>query len=367
MKKYLLSTFVLLLATSAQAAVDDLINAVKNNDLNAVQNLLNNGENVNAVNDQGNSALHYAVAMDNADITKLLLRSGANINIENSKGWSPIKIAEKKNVQNVTAVLAEELQKEHEEAQKMAIEQAQKIKQQVENVRPQAVANAAAAVSQKENKPAEPAVTPQEQPKKEVVAAASENAESLNKAVQEAEDAVKNAENARLEAQKKVKELQEKLQKLEPQQTPKVAAPQKENKPAAPQAKKVQPVASKVVVKKTVVKVAPKPQPKKVVLQNSNLVQGIYAGDEEVVYCLNLLGQGESMHMLGAASYYAMQSGMTEARYNQIKDLSNQFFATAPQDALRARVDACAKVITPADQNKQNRIIRSLNYGLGVK
>ena len=94
-------------ATCAQAAVQDLIDSVKNQNIAAVRQMLAEGEDVNAQNVQGNTALHYAVALDDADMTRLLLENGANLNVANSKGWTPLKIAEKKNVQNVTVVLNE--------------------------------------------------------------------------------------------------------------------------------------------------------------------------------------------------------------------------------------------------------------------
>lgn len=335
MNKYLLIALSLLLVNSAEASVDELINAVKSNDLSAVRTLVKSGENVNAVNDQGNSALHYAVAMDNAEMTRLLLQAGANVNVENTKGWSPIKIAEKKNVKNVTAVLAEELQKEREEAQKIAVEQAQKVKQQ--------------AVVQTEKEVAEEKTTPDE-------------VKTLKEALAKAENSAKVAEDARLKAEQALKELQEKLQKSDQKQSNSavVSDPKKVVQQVQSQ-KKV------VAVNKPAVKAVPQPQPKKVVVRNSNFVQGIYAGDEEIVYCLNLLGQGENKHLLAASPYFAAQSGMTEARYNQIRDLSNQFFAQAQQGDLKTYIDTCSKIITPADKNKQNLIIRSINHGIGVK
>ncbi|ARF02627.1 SWPV1-008 [Shearwaterpox virus] len=60
-----------------------LLHAVKANNIDIIKILLNNGINVNYVNDKGYTALHYAVENNKLDIVNLLLGKGANIEIVN--------------------------------------------------------------------------------------------------------------------------------------------------------------------------------------------------------------------------------------------------------------------------------------------
>ena len=92
MKKYLLFAFLLMLASQANASTQDLLNSIKQKNVAQLTKLLAGGEDVNGRNEQGNTALHYAVAMDNAELTKILLANGADINALNDKGWSPVKL-----------------------------------------------------------------------------------------------------------------------------------------------------------------------------------------------------------------------------------------------------------------------------------
>ncbi|MBR1840718.1 MAG: ankyrin repeat domain-containing protein, partial [Alphaproteobacteria bacterium] len=106
MKKYLLVALMTIIAAQAQASTQDLIESVKQKNMPMLLELLANGENVNGKNEQGNTALHYAVALDDAESTETLLSYGADMNIANGKGWTPLKIAEKKQVKNVAPLLA---------------------------------------------------------------------------------------------------------------------------------------------------------------------------------------------------------------------------------------------------------------------
>ena len=72
MKKCWLIAAFALFATQANATIAELVDGVKHRDISAVQNLLKKGENVNATDKDGNTALHYAVAMDNAEMAGVL-------------------------------------------------------------------------------------------------------------------------------------------------------------------------------------------------------------------------------------------------------------------------------------------------------
>ena len=106
MKKYLLVLMLSVLATPSFASVDDLILQVKRGGLTELETLLSqNGEDVNAKNSSGNTALHYAVATKDVEMVTLLLSHGAKTDIKNNKGWSPLMIAEKKNLNDVVNVM----------------------------------------------------------------------------------------------------------------------------------------------------------------------------------------------------------------------------------------------------------------------
>ncbi|MCV7198756.1 ankyrin repeat domain-containing protein [Mycobacterium angelicum] len=52
--------------------------------------LLSEGADVNAVDDQGFTALHAAASRDSEDIVRLLLDAGADVNAKNAKGETPL-------------------------------------------------------------------------------------------------------------------------------------------------------------------------------------------------------------------------------------------------------------------------------------
>lgn len=334
---------MMLLATSAKASVQDLIANVKNKNITAVRQMLNEGEDVNEQNEQGSTALHYAIALDDADMTRLLLENGANLHIANSKGWTPLKIAEKKNVKNVTAVLNDMAKKaeavaadKQDETQTIAAERQllQRAAAAVEEAR-DAEKTALAAQEEAETK----ALILQSK-----VAMLEKTLAEKSKALAEAEEKIaesakaKNEAIAKTEKKSGIKNIETKKQQKQP------IVPQKTAKP----------------------KPAPKPAPVKVrIPQPSKFHANMTDGDDEVVYCLNLLGHGENQHMMRAAEFYAANNGVKEAHYQQIVSYADEFYASADNMAMKQRVDTCGKIITPNSATQQNKIIRSLNQSLG--
>ena len=71
----------------------DLHNAVLGNDLKLAIKLINNGIDVNAPDDDSNTALHFATQNYNFDMVKLLVENGAKVNIKNSSGNNPLSNA----------------------------------------------------------------------------------------------------------------------------------------------------------------------------------------------------------------------------------------------------------------------------------
>lgn len=328
-------TCAMLMALPAYATTDELIENVKNKNLTAVKTLLAGGENVNAANAQGNTALHYAVATGNSEMVKLLLAHNADMNAANSKGWTPLKIAEKKNVGEVYNVLEEKIAADKAAAQAKA----EKLKAEAE-----AKAKAKAKAKAEAEKLA--------QQKAEAEAKAKKEAEEKAQKIKEAQ--------ARIEAEKAALTQKAEKKKTEVKSTVK-------NKTAKAQIplKKIETKAkpSKTPAKKIAKVSAKKQLPQK----KSPLSSKIYQGDEEVVYCLQYLGlQGEQKNMTVAAGFYAVDAGVNKTRHDVAVEEAKHYYENASAADIKNRADECGKYITPKQTAKQNQIIRSINKSIGI-
>lgn len=347
MNKYLLMTCAMLMALPAYATTDELIENVKNKNLTAVKTLLAGGENVNAANAQGNTALHYAVATGNSEMVKLLLAHNADMNAANSKGWTPLKIAEKKNVGEVYNVLEEKIAADKAAAQAKA----EKLK-----------AEAEAKAKAKAEKLAQQKAAAEVKAKAEAEKLAQQKAEAEAKAKKEAEkkaQKIKEAQ-ARIEAEKAALTQKAEKKKTEVKSTVK-------NKTAKAQIplKKIETKAkpSKAPAKKVAKVSAKKQLPQK----KSSLSSKIYQGDEEVVYCLQYLGlQGEQKNMTVAAGFYAVDAGVNKTRHDVAVEEAKHYYENASAADIKNRADECGKYITPKQTAKQNQIIRSINKSIGI-
>lgn len=329
MNKYLLMTCAMLMALPAYATTDELIENVKNKNLTAVETLLAGGENVNAANAQGNTALHYAVATGNSEMVKLLLAHNADMNAANSKGWTPLKIAEKKNVGEVYNVLEEKIAADKAAAQAKA----EKLKAEAEA-----------------------------KTKAEAEKLAQQKAEAEAKAKKEAEEKAQKIKEAqaRIEAEKAALTQKAEKKKTEVKSTVK-------NKTAKAQIplNKIETKAkpSKAPAKKVAKASAKKQLPQK----KSSLSSKIYQGDEEVVYCLQYLGlQGEQKNMTVAAGFYAVDAGVNKTRHDVAVEEAKHYYENASAADIKNRADECGKYITPKQTAKQNQIIRSINKSIGI-
>lgn len=328
-------TCAMLMALPAYATTDELIENVKNKNLTAVETLLAGGENVNAANAQGNTALHYAVATGNSEMVKLLLAHNADMNAANSKGWTPLKIAEKKNVGEVYNVLEEKIAADKAAAQAKA----EKLKAEAE-----AKAKAKAKAKAEAEKLA--------QQKAEAEAKAKKEAEEKAQKIKEAQ--------ARIEAEKAALTQKAEKKKTEVKSTV-------NNKTAKAQIplKKIETKAklSKAPAKKVAKASAKKQLPQK----KSSLSSKIYQGDEEVVYCLQYLGlQGEQKNMTVAAGFYAVDAGVNKTRHDVAVEEAKHYYENASAADIKNRADECGKYITPKQTAKQNQIIRSINKSIGI-
>ena len=70
-----------------------LRNASNNGEIARVQSLLGQGADPDAVNRQGETALHVALASGRHDIAGILLEAGASIDVESKRGWTPLAFA----------------------------------------------------------------------------------------------------------------------------------------------------------------------------------------------------------------------------------------------------------------------------------
>lgn len=359
MNRYLLLTCAMLLAIPAYASTDKLIENVKNKNLKAVEALLNSGEDVNGTNAQGNTALHYAVATNNADMVKLLLQHNADMNAQNTKGWSPLSIAEKKNVGNIYDILEakqaknkaevkaaeEKAAKEKAEAEaKMAAEK-EALRAKEEAVRLEAEKQAAALKEQAKKAAAE-AVAKAEQKKAELAAKQAETEAAAKEKALKLQKAQASAAAA--------KQLTE----------PKAEVKKNVVKPAVNTIIPLQKNTNKNKMKNKDVKL--KNKKIKQTFKASPLSAKISQGDEEVVYCLQYLGlQSEQKNMTVAAGYYAVETGVSKAHHDVAAAEAQKYYENASEADIKARADLCGKYITPKQAAKQNQIIRNLNKAIG--
>jgi len=87
--------------------IGGLLQAIWNEDISAVKELLEKGVNPNAQTVMGTSPLHGAVKKDEAEITRLLIAHGANINARDQNGLTPLMAAASVGqTQNIEALLA---------------------------------------------------------------------------------------------------------------------------------------------------------------------------------------------------------------------------------------------------------------------
>ena len=359
MNRYLLLTCAMLLAIPAYASTDKLIENVKNKNLKAVEALLNSGEDVNGTNAQGNTALHYAVATNNADMVKLLLQHNADMNAQNTKGWSPLSIAEKKNVGNIYDILEAKQAKNKAEV-KAAEEKAAKEK---------ADAEAKMAAEKEALRAKEEAVRLEAE--KQAAALKEQAKKAAAEAVAKAEQ--KKAELAAKQAETEAT-AKEKALKLQKAQASAAAAKQLTEPKAEVKKNVVKPAVNTIIpLQKNTNK--NKMKNKDVKLKNKKIKQAFKAsplsakisqGDEEVVYCLQYLGlQSEQKNMTVAAGYYAMETGVSKARHDVAAAEAQKYYENASEADIKARADLCGKYITPKQAAKQNQIIRNLNKAIG--
>jgi ankyrin repeat protein len=81
--------------------------ASTNNNLELVDILIKAGANVNSSDCIGRIALHIASEDENLELVKLLIKAGSNLNVKNTNGYTPLQIASKNEYLIVVKTLIE--------------------------------------------------------------------------------------------------------------------------------------------------------------------------------------------------------------------------------------------------------------------
>ena len=407
MNKYLLISVLSALAFPAYADVESFVKKKKKNDLATVQSLIAQGENVNAQNSLGNTALHFAVNNGNADMVKFLLENGADASIANAKGWSPVTIAEKKQLNDfINMFQADQNNKDLSDLVAKASADANiaaQTVQSVENNMVQEATKAAETITNEVNAAkaavedisddgddvvevvdgvlveSVPAPTGEVVPapvETETPAVVPAPVETETPAVVPAP--VETETPAVVPAPVETDAPAVVPAPVETETPAVVPAPVETEAPAVVPApvETETPAPTEEVAPKPEPTPAPKPAPKKIVkpvaakpapkLVPSVLDKAIYAGDEEIVYCLYYLGlQTEQHNLVVASEFFAGSTTITKDRYDVISGLAHKFYDNASEAEMKKMADKCSKVITPSNRDKQNQIIRSMNKAIG--
>jgi uncharacterized protein len=93
MRRLVLALFVFLLAATGAAAESLVADAVMKRDVAALRALLQKKADVNAVQVDGSTALHWAVYHDNLQAADLLIAAGANVKAVTREGVTPLSMA----------------------------------------------------------------------------------------------------------------------------------------------------------------------------------------------------------------------------------------------------------------------------------
>ena len=88
---------ILMVSADLYATSDEysqFVTAIDNDDLNAIQTLIDSGADVNAKGDSDLTPLFYAVSSaDDSDIIEALIAAGADVEAEIEIGWTPLMFA----------------------------------------------------------------------------------------------------------------------------------------------------------------------------------------------------------------------------------------------------------------------------------
>jgi uncharacterized protein len=92
--KTIRNTTPLMAAAGLFATLNEYLRVTDESALEAIKLLLELGADVNAVNDDGATALHGTCYIQWGAVAKFLVEKGANMNVKDKNGWTPLTIAE---------------------------------------------------------------------------------------------------------------------------------------------------------------------------------------------------------------------------------------------------------------------------------
>ena len=83
-----------------------LMDAVQNQDVEAVKSCIKAGDDVMARDSYGQMALHWAAKYESTEIVHLLLQAGAEVNAKDEDGETPLQAAKTKGRNAIAEILA---------------------------------------------------------------------------------------------------------------------------------------------------------------------------------------------------------------------------------------------------------------------
>jgi len=80
-------------SSTAKGTYNNIYDAIRANDLAAVQAFVKQGVNVNDKDAEGKTPLHYAAAYGNKELVQFLIDQGADVKAKDSRGRTPMSVA----------------------------------------------------------------------------------------------------------------------------------------------------------------------------------------------------------------------------------------------------------------------------------
>jgi len=83
-----------------------ILSVLWTNDISTIKFLIDHEPNaINSKNDEGKTALHYAIERNKPEVVKLLLEYGADLNIEDPKGSTPLDYTTRTNNEEINKII----------------------------------------------------------------------------------------------------------------------------------------------------------------------------------------------------------------------------------------------------------------------
>jgi hypothetical protein len=76
-----------------ESRVSYLLEATGDGDLEGIERALENGEDINSINENGWTAASFAVAASNINVLRFLIEKGVDLNLANNDGYTPLMLA----------------------------------------------------------------------------------------------------------------------------------------------------------------------------------------------------------------------------------------------------------------------------------